>query len=602
MISDRCWAIFPNPFGTTYGEDNFNGHFNADYNVDDNWIVTLMGSGGRDDSYTNSLGGGVNGSSALLALNGTTNSGGSTTTISVPATGVTALTLPLTTANALDVWDPAATNKTSAQVIQNLKDSASTNHQIDGDEQLQLAVNGSPFSLPGGAVKIAAGAEMVNYQLSELTNQANGSGIASGGSLSRQYSFGREVHSAFAEANIPVISPEMNIPLMQKFVIDIAGRYDHYSDFGTTTNPKIAFTWTVIDGVKLRASYDTSFVAPTLDVVGLPGGVYDQSGYASTTNNIAINVAQYPAVTGAGITGCTATSTSCNISTISGIMITNGNHQMQPQKGRDWTAGIDVTPDLVPGFNAQFTLWHDTLVGGITTPAIALATTVGALNHLLTFYPAGATAAQIAAALPSPLIPQTSTLPSKVSYIFDYFNGNYVNLKVLGLDGALGYSYDFGEWGTASIGDSFTLNLQSNQFYPGGAVYSTLNTVGTNAVFPNVALQSRLHATWDWNNIEVEGFANYIGSYWNRAAGTINAITHDSQGNPTGGGDKVNASTTIDLHMSYDFDAGDLGKDQVYLNVTDLFNWYPPFINASTGMANGDILGRLVTVGLKTKF
>ena len=61
---------------------------------------------------------------------------------------------------------------------------------------------------------------------------------------------GRTVYSAFLEFNMPLISPEMDVPLVQSFSLDVSGRYDNYSDVGDTENPKVAFDWVITDGFK----------------------------------------------------------------------------------------------------------------------------------------------------------------------------------------------------------------------------------------------------------------------------------------------------------------------------------------------------------------
>ena len=56
---------------------------------------------------------------ATYTLNGTTNTSGSLTTV-VPGTTLTPTQLPLTAANALDVWNPVGSNRTSAAVLKAL--------------------------------------------------------------------------------------------------------------------------------------------------------------------------------------------------------------------------------------------------------------------------------------------------------------------------------------------------------------------------------------------------------------------------------------------------------------------------------------------------
>jgi hypothetical protein len=75
----------------------------------------------------------------------------------------------------------------------------------------------------------------------------------------------RDVGSAFAELALPLVSPEMNIPLVRRIDVQLAGRFEHYSDFGSVAKPKIAFAWDVVDGVRVRGSWQQGFRAPNLE-------------------------------------------------------------------------------------------------------------------------------------------------------------------------------------------------------------------------------------------------------------------------------------------------------------------------------------------------
>ncbi len=92
----------------------------------------------------------------------------------------------------------------------------------------------------------------------------------------------RTVYAAYAELVVPVISADMNIPLVQSLTFDFAGRYDQYNDFGDTKNPKIAFSWDIVDGLRASASFGTSFTAPALDSYGQPGtGITGETGVSA---------------------------------------------------------------------------------------------------------------------------------------------------------------------------------------------------------------------------------------------------------------------------------------------------------------------------------
>ena len=79
----------------------------------------------------------------------------------------------------------------------------------------------------------------------------------------------RTVSSAYAELQVPVISPEMNIPLVNRIDVQLAGRAEHYSDVGTVAKPKIAVAWDLVPGFRFRGSYSEGFRAPNLEQINV---------------------------------------------------------------------------------------------------------------------------------------------------------------------------------------------------------------------------------------------------------------------------------------------------------------------------------------------
>ena len=598
-------ALFgPGAFAVN-GADTFYGDANLEYRIGDNFVVDFLALVGQDTSYSGTVGQ-INASAAELALNGTTNSNGSTTT---PVSGLNVVVsqLPLTTANALDVWDPAGTNKTSAAVMAALLNNGNTLSTVTGNDQFRLSTNGTLAELPAGPLKIALGAELFRWQSTEFTAQPLGSGPATTGTYSKSYDFNRTVHSFYAEADVPLVSEGMNIPLMQSFEVDVSGRYDHYSDFGDTENPKIGFNWHVVTGLKARGSYSTSFVAPPLDLLGDANGVHASQSFFSTTNNISVPVALFPAVTTTGIAGCTAASVTCNISSLQGIQANSGDHHMKAILGRGWSLGFDYTPDFLPGLTTSFTFWEAGFQGGVTGPQISFVVNNASLAKLLTFYPApgGATAAQIAAKTPG--LPQSGALPTVTSYILTTINSNYLNLREEGIDASFNYTFNTNNAGAFTVGDALTILTEANQSYgtPGvGETYSVLNTSGANTAFPTIATNMRANLGWEFDSFTTSLFMNYTGAYRNWNSTAVNPVTVDALGTPNGGGDHVSANVTFDVHLAYNFADGYLGDDELSLNVRNITDRNPPFFNVAAGYdsANANILGRVISVGLQSKF
>src|SRR6185437_5953147 len=105
----------------------------------DNWRINAMFLEGQDRTGSVTVGT-LCQSCATLALNGTTNTSGSLTAV-VPGTTLTPTQLPLTADNALDVWNSAGSNRTSAAVLKTLTDSRSSITQISNLQQARVGAD-----------------------------------------------------------------------------------------------------------------------------------------------------------------------------------------------------------------------------------------------------------------------------------------------------------------------------------------------------------------------------------------------------------------------------------------------------------------------------
>ena len=133
------------------------------------------------------------------------------------------------------------------------------------------------FELPAGRVGIATGVEFRHETYEDdrddrldgtivfraLDGSSNGSDVL-GASPTPDSSGDRDVFSAFAEMAIPVVSPEMEIPLVYSIDMQIAGRYEHYTTFGDVAKPKIALSYYPIRWLQIRGAWSQGFRAPGL--------------------------------------------------------------------------------------------------------------------------------------------------------------------------------------------------------------------------------------------------------------------------------------------------------------------------------------------------
>jgi iron complex outermembrane receptor protein len=594
------------------GASTMYADMNAEYKIFGDFVIDGLAVAGKDDSYQRSTGGTANASSVDLALNGTANSGGSTTQVAVANTTITPLNLPLTSANALDIWDTGAANKTSAATISSIEDSANLTENIAGFEQFRLSTNGTAFNVPGGPLKVAAGIESVHYTLQQQGVSSNSTGPTSTGSNFQLYDFDRTVKSAFGEINAPVFSPDMNIPLVQRFSVSASGRYDHYSDVGDTTNYKLAFSWDVIDGVKIRGNMSTSFVAPGLDQIGNKYHAFIGTTYGSTTamDGIPIPVAAFPTLTQFAPSqfnngqACTLSSVTCVLaSTVQGVNIHAGAANAHPALGRGWELGTDIAPSFLPGFMAQVTYWNTEYLGAFTAPSVANIVNNSSLNSQIAFFPgAGASPALVNSQAVG--LAQTSALPPTISVITYTNVGNYLYLYAAGIDASVMYTFDT-DIGTFHARDDITQLVKYNTgLGANGVPYSILNTTGSSASFPSTATQTRLDMGWAEGPFDADLFANYIGPYRNWSGTSIYPLIPNAQGNPSGGGDPVKANLTFDLHLGYDFKDGFVGDDRVNINIINIADTNPPFYLGATGYDNwvASPLGRIIKLSLTTTF
>ncbi|HWF99638.1 MAG TPA: TonB-dependent receptor plug domain-containing protein [Steroidobacteraceae bacterium] len=136
---------------------------------------------------------------------------------------------------------------------------------------------GNLFRLPAGPLSLAIGA---SWRREEVSGHAdpNGrntdpaTGLTTGNDQNWQngvytdpFSHGRDDSAAYAETRIPVFSSRMDIPGLDQVELTAAGRFEHYSDAGSATDPKFGFRWAPFDSqFAFNGNYTKSFVAPPL--------------------------------------------------------------------------------------------------------------------------------------------------------------------------------------------------------------------------------------------------------------------------------------------------------------------------------------------------
>jgi iron complex outermembrane receptor protein len=185
----------------------------------------------------------------------------------------------------LDDWtDPDPASPNSAAVIQPFLITATRENTTELTLVDFKVSRPDLFQLPAGGLGIAGGIEWRNHTYDDdrdrrqdtstpyvdvVFGDSYGSSLM-GHSPSRDVSGERNVFSAFVEFAIPVVSPDMEIPMVDALDLQVAGRYEDYSDVGSVAKPKVAGSWDVVPGLRFRGSWSEGFKAPNLDVLNTP--------------------------------------------------------------------------------------------------------------------------------------------------------------------------------------------------------------------------------------------------------------------------------------------------------------------------------------------
>ena len=98
-----------------------------------------------------------------------------------------------------------------------------------------------------------------SYEAGPFTDLAVGAQAGGGLRPEETRDISRDVYSAYAE---------LSLSLTDTLLVDLAGRYEDFSDFGDNLSGKAAVRWEFAEGLALRASVSNNYRAPSLVQIG----------------------------------------------------------------------------------------------------------------------------------------------------------------------------------------------------------------------------------------------------------------------------------------------------------------------------------------------
>lgn len=138
-------------------------------------------------------------------------------------------------------------------------------------------VTGELFPLPGGNAAIAVGIsrfdQFYSKEIDELSEQGEVYGVV-------------EDKSGSGDRQVNAVYAELAMPVLDNLEVQLAARHDQYSDFGSTTNPKLGVKYLPIPDLLVRGNVGTGFKAPTLYQINNQGfielaNLYDRPNIAN---------------------------------------------------------------------------------------------------------------------------------------------------------------------------------------------------------------------------------------------------------------------------------------------------------------------------------
>jgi len=416
-----------------------------------------------------------------------------------------------------------------------------------------VKVDGPLADLPGGQLKVAAGAE---YRRETFDQR----GFV--GATPVPESLGRNIRSAFAELFVPIVGAANEAPLLHRLSLSLSGRYDEYSDFGSTTNPKVGLNWDPVESVTLRCTYGRSFRAPGVRQIGATvGSVF------------------YDAAT-AGVVARDPTRGAAQINT---IQLIGGNRDLQPEEARTYSFGFDWLPSFLPDFGASVTFYDIEFTEAIGTPPTALIFTDPTFATNVYRNP---TPAQLAAllALATPVNLPTPLPP--IGNVLDQRLGNFGVRETNGLDFDISYRRATGFGAVfAGVAGNHIFDFDT-RLSPSAPVANSLR-LGV----PETTLRA---------TVGVQAGPVSVASFVNYRDGVTNAFN-----TPTGVSEfKADSYTTVDLRITWTLpNTGLATGTELALQVNDLFDEDPPFFPATDGIGGAyNPIGRFVALNLRKTF
>lgn len=382
----------------------------------------------------------------------------------------------------------------------------------------------------------------------------------------------RDISALFGEVNFPIVSDVNRFPGAEELLLTAAVRYEDYSDFGDSIDPKFGLVWRPIKDLKVRSTFGTSFRAPQLSQID------------STWSALA---ATFPDPLSPG-------------DNVVALWSQGRNPALEAETAENFTVGFDYAPEFIDGFNLSASYVEIEYSDRIQTPSSLLIDMLsgGIFNDFVIRNP---TAEEVVFAIGNEanLLNftglSTEDLINNVQFVGDNRLQNTAATTLESLDWQLSYQHSL-QSGLMSYGFSGSYIVDAQRKLTPNA--PSVDDYGV--IFKPADLRLTGSVSYAAEGFTVSGFLRHVGEY------------DDDRELPTR---EVESWTTLDLGVSVYpeevLNSPLLKGTEIGLNLQNVTNEDPPFIQSGIpgqpgGVfydgANANPLGRYFSVNIRKRW
>jgi iron complex outermembrane receptor protein len=332
-------------------------------------------------------------------------------------------------------------------------------------------------SLSGGPIGLALGVDFRSEKLQDRPDPRAQNGDV----------LGQGITATDGKRDSTALFGEFALPFTKMLEGQIAARYDHYSDYGNSTTPKLGLKFKPTSTVLIRANWGKGFRAPTLPEISPSVATF----FTSVTDPVTNQITQ-----------------------ISGVFA--GNPDLKPEKSTTATLGIVFEPvkEFSVGVNYYEIDWKDI----VKSPSFQSIVNAGGPNVIRD--------------------PATNAI---VTVLSRYVNVSETKTKGLDFDARYIFSTSMGKV-TPRANFSYIDSFKENGV-------ETAGTNGGSNTMPRT--RGILALDWDYQSFSATGSLNYIHSYYQQLLPSSFRTAQDPQFQNGIYPDRIPSYHTVDLFARY---------------------------------------------------